>query len=163
MCFLFFFFFKQKTAYEMRISDWSSDVCSSDLVPARPVRLPILRVGQGTDLRPCDPAPAGRADELGECHHRLCAVQSEEGRPHPGPGAYAHPPPALASDELAIAGQRPRLSAQLPARKLDRLAVLGCRTGRIGHRTANPVMPAKAGTTQDESRDRKSTRLNSSH
>src|SRR3546814_8909197 len=32
ICFLFyFFFFKQKTAYEMRISDWSSDVCSSDL------------------------------------------------------------------------------------------------------------------------------------
>src|SRR3546814_17238295 len=29
--FVFFFFFKQKTAYEMRISDWSSDVCSSDL------------------------------------------------------------------------------------------------------------------------------------
>src|SRR3546814_5996851 len=28
---LVFFFFKQKTAYEMRISDWSSDVCSSDL------------------------------------------------------------------------------------------------------------------------------------
>src|SRR3546814_3912626 len=27
------FFFKQKTAYEMRISDWSSDVCSSDLIP----------------------------------------------------------------------------------------------------------------------------------
>src|SRR3546814_10526134 len=35
MCFLlFFFFFKQKTAYEMRISDWSSDVCSSDLARA---------------------------------------------------------------------------------------------------------------------------------
>src|SRR3546814_19142403 len=32
MCsFVVFFFFKQKTAYEMRISDWSSDVCSSDL------------------------------------------------------------------------------------------------------------------------------------
>src|SRR3546814_15981768 len=29
--FVFFFFFKQKTAYELRISDWSSDVCSSDL------------------------------------------------------------------------------------------------------------------------------------
>src|SRR3546814_1080517 len=28
------FFFKQKTAYEMRISDWSSDVCSSDLMQA---------------------------------------------------------------------------------------------------------------------------------
>src|SRR3546814_10512721 len=32
MFFFIFFFFKQKTAYEMRISDWSSDVCSSDLV-----------------------------------------------------------------------------------------------------------------------------------
>src|SRR3546814_7214172 len=31
-CLLCFFFFKQKTAYEMRISDWSSDVCSSDLI-----------------------------------------------------------------------------------------------------------------------------------
>src|SRR3546814_8453544 len=30
VCVLCFFFFKQKTAYEMRISDWSSDVCSSD-------------------------------------------------------------------------------------------------------------------------------------
>src|SRR3546814_14310931 len=30
-------FFKQKTAYEMRISDWSSDVCSSDLIDHRPV------------------------------------------------------------------------------------------------------------------------------
>src|SRR3546814_1512896 len=33
---VFFFFFKQKTAYEMRISDWSSDVCSSDLHAAPP-------------------------------------------------------------------------------------------------------------------------------
>src|SRR3546814_18531483 len=39
----FFFFFKQKTAYEMRISDWSSDVCSSDLINARGV--PVLAVG----------------------------------------------------------------------------------------------------------------------
>src|SRR3546814_4401426 len=35
---LVFFFFKQKTAYEMRISDWSSDVCSSDLIG--PAHLP---------------------------------------------------------------------------------------------------------------------------
>src|SRR3546814_1005679 len=32
---IFIFFFKQKTAYEMRISDWSSDVCSSDLLKSR--------------------------------------------------------------------------------------------------------------------------------
>src|SRR3546814_2074866 len=35
-----FFFFKQKTAYEMRISDWSSDVCSSDLV-----WVPLIMIG----------------------------------------------------------------------------------------------------------------------
>src|SRR3546814_9139653 len=35
-----FFFFKQKTAYEMRISDWSSDVCSSDLTDV-PVHIEI--------------------------------------------------------------------------------------------------------------------------
>src|SRR3546814_6276669 len=34
LCCVLFFFFKQKTAYEMRISDWSSDVCSSDLEPS---------------------------------------------------------------------------------------------------------------------------------
>src|SRR3546814_5379574 len=63
MCILVIFFFKQKTAYEMRISDWSSDVCSSDLLvtlhretagrvrasPAgrhRPTRTPLL-TGRG--------------------------------------------------------------------------------------------------------------------
>src|SRR3546814_2470733 len=44
---LFFFFFKHKTAYEMRISDWSSDVCSSDLIAGRleqqlPARQPAV-------------------------------------------------------------------------------------------------------------------------
>src|SRR3546814_3313258 len=43
---LYFFFFKQKTAYEMRISDWSSDVCSSDLWRAwrRPLGFLLLSV-----------------------------------------------------------------------------------------------------------------------
>src|SRR3546814_8488027 len=38
-----FFFFKQKTAYELRISDWSSDVCSSDL---REIRLTLPRIAE---------------------------------------------------------------------------------------------------------------------
>src|SRR3546814_5268502 len=38
-----FFFFKQKTAYEMRISDWSSDVCSSDLSISTRRRRILLR------------------------------------------------------------------------------------------------------------------------
>src|SRR3546814_7877006 len=65
---VFFFFFKQKTAYEMRISDWSSDVCSSDLVgfalvwkaPAEflkqfPNLKAICSLGQGVDHIFADP------------------------------------------------------------------------------------------------------------
>src|SRR3546814_575802 len=42
---MYVFFFKQKTAYEMRISDWSSDVCSSDLImrqPSPPLSVRVL-------------------------------------------------------------------------------------------------------------------------
>src|SRR3546814_10415480 len=45
LCFSFFFF-KQKTAYEMRISDWSSDVCSSDLIREDDPRCGVQR-GEG--------------------------------------------------------------------------------------------------------------------
>src|SRR3546814_3420411 len=42
-----FFFFKQKTAYEMRISDWSSDVCSSDLIAGlEEISAGIIRIGE---------------------------------------------------------------------------------------------------------------------
>src|SRR3546814_14113308 len=44
---MFFFFFKQKTAYEMRISDWSSDVCSSDLVTAAGLAATLARLAPG--------------------------------------------------------------------------------------------------------------------
>src|SRR3546814_5581043 len=49
-----FFFFKQKTAYELRISDWSSDVCSSDL-PFIP--LPLAGGVRGRDVE-CEPGQA---------------------------------------------------------------------------------------------------------
>src|SRR3546814_21008767 len=62
MILLFFFFFKQKTAYEMRISDWSSDVCSSDLAsPTRngpylcgggPFALRMIRCGRRFESLP---------------------------------------------------------------------------------------------------------------
>src|SRR3546814_7812017 len=78
---LLLFFFKQKTAYEMRISDWSSDVCSSDLrgVPyARPIRVahrqPVARPRAAYQGLLVDPQPVvqpvgegqGGADMLGE-------------------------------------------------------------------------------------------------
>src|SRR3546814_948335 len=51
MCYMFFFF-KQKTAYERRISDWSSDVCSSDLQP------PTVTQGPGLCRAALPPEPA---------------------------------------------------------------------------------------------------------
>src|SRR3546814_5659488 len=51
ICLCFFFFFKQKTAYEMRISDWSSDVCSSDLA----ARLPSAAAFHSLDEEPRNP------------------------------------------------------------------------------------------------------------
>src|SRR3546814_14308584 len=57
MC--FFFFFKQKTAYEMRISDWSSDVCSSDLGATTPERIDVRVIAcANRDLQ--DEVAAGR-------------------------------------------------------------------------------------------------------
>src|SRR3546814_3828850 len=47
-----FFFFKQKTAYEVRISDWSSDVCSSDLFDARIDMIPeVASDTEGSRMR----------------------------------------------------------------------------------------------------------------
>src|SRR3546814_720749 len=65
---LFFFFFKQKTAYEMRISDWSSDLCSSDL-DSLVARVKLLRVR--VDLEDLD---ASRRDALKLRQRRLPIV-----------------------------------------------------------------------------------------
>src|SRR3546814_3943306 len=54
-----FFFFKQKTAYEMRISDWSSDVCSSDLADGQQAKH-----GHGRE------AQQGPAQEAADRRHR---------------------------------------------------------------------------------------------
>src|SRR3546814_14191402 len=91
-----FFFFKQKTAYEMRISDWSSDVCSSDLPSparppdARPAAVPVASgdaaQGGGGEVGDAAVAVDGhRQVELGEeaAQHvldALLAARSEERR-----------------------------------------------------------------------------------
>src|SRR3546814_16329993 len=56
---LYVFFFKQKTAYEMRISDWSSDVCSSDLSQPRRA-LPLVRLDARRPARSADGAARRR-------------------------------------------------------------------------------------------------------
>src|SRR3546814_12455018 len=99
--FLLVFFFKQKTAYEMRISDWSSDVCSSDLL----CRLPsgdIARGARGADAtagRRIDGArdrprlPVERGGDRGAHHAREASDRQGRsgvrGAPRTGAGAPA--------------------------------------------------------------------------
>src|SRR3546814_4750939 len=59
-----FFFFKQKTAYEMRISDWSSDVCSSDLSLLHAARQ-LRRRQAGDVLAEPDLGELGERDLMG--------------------------------------------------------------------------------------------------
>src|SRR3546814_11701113 len=61
------FFFKQKTAYEMRISDWSSDVCSSDLVARRSDHQPVRMRERGRHRRR-DRVAHGAARRPGEAN-----------------------------------------------------------------------------------------------
>src|SRR3546814_18420761 len=60
-CVFFFCFFKQKTAYEMRISDWSSDVCSSDLPASRASSSVDCASAPPVMARPATPAAASMA------------------------------------------------------------------------------------------------------
>src|SRR3546814_2408763 len=59
------FFFKQKTAYELRISDWSSDVCSSDLIDDAAAReaIAMALIADRID----DPQPLLAAQHFGAC------------------------------------------------------------------------------------------------
>src|SRR3546814_2669895 len=80
------FFFKQKTAYEMRISDWSSDVCSSDLIDIGHARIvanapviignvPVPTLARDVEM-PLD--PADEAIEIQNRALRLALDRSEE-------------------------------------------------------------------------------------
>src|SRR3546814_16669110 len=77
------FFFKQKTAYEMRISDWSSDVCSSDL---RTAVAAIVRIGIGAaQILPRKRMIGGigggvaEADEVEHVAHRVARQRLDGG------------------------------------------------------------------------------------
>src|SRR3546814_2810072 len=60
---LCFFFFKQKTAYEMRISDWSSDVCSSDLVDPQLTLYPEFARAKAKNVADLTEAGENRSEE----------------------------------------------------------------------------------------------------
>src|SRR3546814_20096446 len=119
LCDVFIFFFKQKTAYEMRSSDWSSDVCSSDLPPSArracwnsTTAAPDMRASWWVEVRLCAGWPKNGTYTLsprlgswsGEYHSRPPRLRSFTApRPHclgniaaaspPGPRrtTHAHP------------------------------------------------------------------------
>src|SRR3546814_1282882 len=126
----FFFFFKQKTAYEMRISDWSSDVCSSDLMANRK-----------------KPGTPGKDSEVGYCRPPKAGQfkKGQSGNP---------------------AGKRPgtkHLGALLD-RELD-MTIAVTEGGKIIRISKRELMVKAVVNTavKGDLRDRKSTRLNSSH
>src|SRR3546814_10472447 len=141
---MLFFLFKQKTAYEMRISDWSSDVCSSDLaVEARPVlarkalepvesaifveggEIGFERDGRVEDSR----AAAGiflRIDRM----RRAVGAEEKFGRARGGRGAHREPVPLALGDRQAI-GVR-AAAAHQPRIAIDVQMLRGDRRGEIG-------------------------------
>src|SRR3546814_16375588 len=127
---LLFFFFKQKTAYEMRISDWSSDVCSSDLPIGDAYEAEesgaVAAVAEDILDSPTAPlaldlAPARAAGMLYPIEIARIAFRTR------GIGSAARPPGAVAYadpvDADALAAQRP------PA--LDKIGRASCRE-RVG-------------------------------
>src|SRR3546814_5613812 len=157
---LFFFFFKQKTAYEMRISDWTSDVCSSDLADdaCRLVAGRVAGVGQivkdltrtqhqsldlviGGCARIGQDAPEmAVADEILDARYRRLVPQQRFGR-------HDHQrlperPQNLAAQDVVIIGRR---------------GAVGDLDVVFGAQLQIALQPGRAVL------DRKSTRLNSSH
>src|SRR3546814_10516181 len=138
MLFYGFFFFKQKTAYEMRISDWSSDVCSSDLMLGRALRIGIEQAGLQPNLQSCFKNARGFVDIA----LRLLDAGRRQG----------------------YVGQRPLVGFQVASDGLEAFRATGLPTR--GRRCLDKLQGL--GFFQDaaqcqQARDRKSTRLTSSH
>src|SRR3546814_11486828 len=101
-----FFFFKQKTAYEVRISDWSSDVRSSDLAQSPSWMLPP-RPGKRVAARPPCTASAARINALDGTQPTLTQVPPIT--PWPTTATFAP------SSEAVLAAEQPAQHAQTPA------------------------------------------------
>src|SRR3546814_6066614 len=93
-----FFVFKQKTAYYMRISDWSSDVCSSDLNRHNPPQPPIppstaIPANDATTQRRNDATTQRRNESVSPKRYRARRVGSAaEARPAQPLGVWGSPP-----------------------------------------------------------------------
>src|SRR3546814_1077666 len=127
LCVFDFFFFKQKTAYEMRISDWSSDVCSSDLLADREGRHRNSAGHLEDRIEAVDAAQGRRLD--GNAEHRNAGHR----RDHAGQGRRAA---RARLDRLQSAlGRTPGLGEEAVNRKRTRLKS----SHQCGSRMASPA------------------------
>src|SRR3546814_5401115 len=143
-----FFFFKQKTAYEMRISDWSSDVCSSDLGAQREGAAELVAVEIDAIVARFLHLLIVAAGQVARLELQLDLLSRE------------HQP--LAGDEVE------RETGLFPEVRLARRAAAGDARAGIGEEQRllrQPVGILQPDLDVDEMvrLDRKSTRLNSSH
>src|SRR3546814_10828523 len=135
------FFFKQKTAYEMRISDWSSDVCSSDLLGVSSMQ--IDQPERGFSFRADGPLDMRMEGPVAE------------GRPTAAEVVNSLPEAELA-DIIYSYGEERR------ARQVAR-AIVAARAEKPLARTGELAELVRRVVKQPKGQDRKSTRLNSSH
>src|SRR3546814_17154139 len=114
--YVMFFFVKQKTAYEMRISDWSSDVCSSDLTRQRKFEAAAGGVVEAD--RRFDPRPR-KADLRRQAQHPDLAV-AQRGARHQPPVAARR---GIAEDERRVIdharGARPQAEIDSERHRAD--------------------------------------------
>jgi hypothetical protein len=122
-------------AEKLRQADPLSRLHPVQRVPARPLHLPILRPTRGPHLRPCRAPFEGRDHDLAERGRRLLGLQPQEGRHAAGQGAHVAGDQALPADRPRPPPERAPVPAELFARKLDGLSLLGQRTGGIGQRS----------------------------
>src|SRR3546814_3582918 len=154
-----FFFFKQKTAYEMRISDWSSDVCSSDLSWSTAVRQPSSSTSEA-DAKASLTAPGSRMER--RCHiwsARTLTVTAMVGQLSKNAADEAAHCSARSNPSGRCAGSS---SALADVTRLTR----NVRTDRVRpDRAPRYQTPALSTSPRDRTSrlDRQSTRLNSSH
>ena len=123
----------------------SAGIHAVQRVPARPLRLSILRrarFDRAPDFRPRYPAFARRAHDLDQRRHGVLAVQSAQGQQDAGALPDASATSTVRANQLPVAGQRPGLPAELPARKLDGFPLLGCRAGRETRAVRSTRSPA---------------------
>src|SRR3546814_12519092 len=106
------FFFKQKTAYEMRISDWSSDVCSSDLYSHACRAAAALRL-------PPQPASRSRSSSSSSSHKPQATSHSHHAHP-------SRPPRTHRSPAAAAGGRCARARGRSEERRVGKACVRTC-------------------------------------